>query len=1391
MRFLKLSHIIVLLTLILPLTVIAQNSNNYYANEWINHNQSYYKIKVGDDALYRISFDALQKTNLPLTPDGFQLYRNGQQVPIYISSSDNLLEGDYIEFYGQKNNGDFDTRLYQEENGQLNPYKSLFNDTSTYFLTWSNETENSRIQNIENDVSAFNVANKETHFMHEVLLMPDKKNQSVSRFSRGKPNMLAYRNTRAQSEEDVILSLYNYADFETGEGLVDSIIDNSFRKYGFLTPALFDDGDAPMAELEIKVVGRNNDEDISPDHHIKVNINNVTHLDEAFDGFETPDYTFPIPISDIDDKITQVVVESVGDLLKSPEDDWQSVAYLKLRYPRTFDFKPYVENDFVNSNQFKFELTHNNFAYIEIEGFSGGGSPILYDITNNLRLVPNVKNGKYRVALPAGVDVSQNRELLISATETVFNDLNGRDAIIEILDDIAEVQFTDFKALSNQGNYILVYHPQLIFPALDPIYGYAGYRKSEDGGAHQVVTVSIDELYDQFAYGIKTHPLSIRNFTNYAIDTWNIPPEYMLLVGKSIDYRDIALDPTNNYQECLIPSYGSPPSDNMLTARDANSYLPQLKIGRIPARTSAETYNYMNKVIAHEEQQRNPACTKQERLWMKRVLHPFQASNDVEQVYVESKVMNPLKQKIENSTFGAHSQRFAQIGIEDVANVSSEYNNMVEQGAALVTYWGHLDANWWWQFDSWRPSEYDSTGRFPFFAPICDHTGQIHKRMTGSSDKSQAEEYILERRAGAIGYLGGVSFYEDFDQTKDFHIRFYDLLSNENYGKSVGTSLQQLFEDNYTNSTEEDELYLKLIAQHLTYVGDPSICLFAGEQADYVIEEEDIQIINPSTSELLDKVTPFIPEFIIKVVVSNLGKATNDSIELQIVRTLSNGEQITLANQKVLAPSYQDTHFFNIQNNIFEGDGMNEISVLIDEKDKVTENCEDNNQSKKVIQIEGNCEMAESLAEMEDVIILDGNNVANLSLVDLDEDYTFDWSDGSDENTLEVSEQGIYTVNITDDLGCNVEQSFKVYPNDLVYPGDANYDGLANMYDLLSIGLNYGLEGTERDSKDIHDWEGQPSFDWDIEIPEDWELEGISEEDLIPKHSDCNGDGLVNSDDIPAIRANYLHSVGKAANSFQEMETSLYVEATDTIIPGYEHVFSVNLGTEQNPAEDLYGIAFTAEFTLAELDENDTIQLNDPMAMFNDSWLGVKGADMMTLDSVMKNTMTWDVALSRNDHKDKTDYGALCDLGCVMVISSLKSAGMREIPINLTLKNVVATRSNGTKFQLKSSKRTFIIADQQLSTDIDDLEKDFVQLHLSPNPANELVYLDFKDYRPQASLTQINLYNLTGQLLHSEQKAIRNEERVALDIVDMPQGMYWVQIVNGDAQMTKKLLIAK
>ena len=54
------------------------------------------------------------------------------------------------------------------------------------------------------------------------------------------------------------------------------------------------------------------------------------------------------------------------------------------------------------------------------------------------------------------------------------------------------------------------------------VSNYAAYRASAAGGSFKPVIADIDELVDQFAFGIKKHPLSIKNFLGFALDLHSI-----------------------------------------------------------------------------------------------------------------------------------------------------------------------------------------------------------------------------------------------------------------------------------------------------------------------------------------------------------------------------------------------------------------------------------------------------------------------------------------------------------------------------------------------------------------------------------------------------------------------------------------------------------------------------------------------------------------------------------------------------------------------------------------------------------------------------------------------------------------------------------------------------
>ena len=177
-------------------STFAQMVNGKFGNEWINFDQSYFKIMVAEDGVYRIPYQTMVNAGVPinsLTSGQFQLFRLGEEVPVYVSGNGTLGNNDYIEFFGQQNRSELDRLLFENPDEQmLNPGYSLVNDTSAYFLTWSTNN-GQRFENLDNNLSS--PPAKETSFLFE---------QSM--------NIHTNHIKRRESSDGVAFSNYNNAD---------------------------------------------------------------------------------------------------------------------------------------------------------------------------------------------------------------------------------------------------------------------------------------------------------------------------------------------------------------------------------------------------------------------------------------------------------------------------------------------------------------------------------------------------------------------------------------------------------------------------------------------------------------------------------------------------------------------------------------------------------------------------------------------------------------------------------------------------------------------------------------------------------------------------------------------------------------------------------------------------------------------------------------------------------------------------------------------------------------------------------------------------------------------------------------------------------------------------
>ena len=531
----------ILLSIFLFASLLSQSQ--VFNNEWINYSRTYYKFKVGTTGLYRISQPTLAAIGISSTPaEQFQLWRNGQQIPLYTSvQTGSLTNTDYIEFWGEMNDGKPDSVLYKfsQDQLQLNNKWSLETDTAAYFLTVNPAGGNSRF--VPTTYSLPSAIPIEPYFIHT---------QGIYYREKLNPGYAA------------VVGEYVYSSaYDQGEGWTSNDIGtNQTRLIPYLNLNPYTGVGAPAPILKINATGNA----LNP-RQIEVKVNGSIVQNITMDFF---DYVkASIPVNQADVNTGSLNVEVANRCLTSGSDR-MVIAQSELQYARLFNFG--------GADKFEFTLPANATGnYLEISNFSHNGvSPVLYDFTNGKRYVCDITN-------PSLVKV----ELQASATIRKLLLVSQHSSVPVAITTFQTRNFVNYGLPANQGNYLIISHPALMNGAggSNPVENYKTYRSSVPGGSHNAKVYLIDELVDQFAFGIKKNPLAVRNFIRWARNTYTAPVKNVLLIGKGLNYPSYRAFESNVDVERLafIPTFGSPASDILLAAEPGADGIPKVPIGRI------------------------------------------------------------------------------------------------------------------------------------------------------------------------------------------------------------------------------------------------------------------------------------------------------------------------------------------------------------------------------------------------------------------------------------------------------------------------------------------------------------------------------------------------------------------------------------------------------------------------------------------------------------------------------------------------------------------------------------------------------------------------------------------------------------------------------------------
>ncbi len=872
-----------LLSVLLPSGIAEAQPGNH----WINFSQQYYKIQTARGGIYKLTYADLQAAGIPvdaIDPRRLQLFHRGKEQAILVSGqADAILNtNDYLEFYGQGNDGTLDKGLYKPSTAQPHSYYNLYSDSTAYFLTWSlGAVPGKRIATFD-EVNVTNIPKEIFH--NEQRLIINKSQYSVG-----------------FTHNDVIQHTF----FDVGEGWTgDAISPGKFLDYTIDQISNIESGSG-NPQLEILLVGR----DFTL-HALEILVGpdagslRSVHT-SSFTGFEKVTTMLPLLWSDIgaDGKL---IIRLSGQTALNNRPQF-SASYLKLSFPQNFQSSGLTEKVFY--------LRGKPGGKSYVEWVNAPGTMRVWDVTNSASVTAiNTRQA------------GSNRTAVVGSTETprtLYAFTSTRSPAIRKI---------SFRLIDpKQPDYIIISNRLLMKPAssyTDAVKAYASYRASVNGGSYDTLVVSMDQLYNQFNYG-ETSPMAIYEFMRYLVE--NGQPKYLFLIGKGRDvsagYHRI-VNPGPGLVKDLVPSAGMPGSDMYFTAGlNGTTYEPAVPTGRLSATRPDEVASYLNKIMETE----NPEALQG---WQKRGLHLSGGIGEYERPAFRS-FLDGFKSTGEGIYWGGSINTIAKQEPEPVEII--DISEKVNDGVNLITYFGHSAPNLM-EIDIGFVTDpkfgYDNRGKYPAFLINGCNAGSFFLQTV-----LFGEDWVNAANRGARNFIGHSSFgfastlrsYSDYFYRIGFTDSIYIRKGIGDVQKEVARQYMEVTAPHITNITQ---------VQQMVLLGDPAVRLLQHQDPDYEITNSSLSLFSFDGKP----VTALSDSFAIKMVVRNNGVVKNKPAKIRMTRTFRNGSSVT--SDSVFAPLiYQDTLLFIMHRGVEDGSGENTFLVKIDPDNSIHELNEGNNEA--------------------------------------------------------------------------------------------------------------------------------------------------------------------------------------------------------------------------------------------------------------------------------------------------------------------------------------------------------------------------------------------------------------------------------------------------------------
>ncbi len=797
-----------------PGTRIAQTDS------WIDYSQEYLKIGIALDGIYRLTYSDLKNYGVPvgtINPRALKLFLKGNEIPIFVSGeSGNVFSpGNYIEFLGRRNYGDSKYREVAEYGTPYREYLNPYSDTTVYWLSWSGGFG----KRVDTTVVVATAPNDTTRYYDELV------HQELNYYW---DYSLSGGDVRKNYPDIVENKTWNEGHFDLGTASKQFFITNLYPN--------------KPAKAFAKLQDYSSNIDLNA-HNLALSINsNATRYDSGFTNkYQVKTLAASFLSALLANGINTINITSypTQNTINSVTRDWW-----ELEYPRAL---------ITDTDSLTFAYRSNLMPTISRYSIEG---------------VKNIQYSLYRFIWNDSSVIKITNYVLNNGT-IQFNDTLAAGRTYFLMGEYKistpiiyyKKKFVNLRNSSTQAEYIAITHPYFKTSATN----YISFISS----AYNISTKLIDvyDIYDEFNYGfLAAEP--IREFLRAANQNWQTPkPKYVFLIGKAS--YDFYSNKTRYFGAPAItdfvPSYGNPVSDVWYTIWDSTgAMIPQMDIGRIPAKNIDEFQSYFSKhqkYVAKGFDDWNKHYiffsggdfTDTVQLAQSKSVNDAVINNFVAVPPVGGIITNFYKTANPVTNFGPYSAAYIKAAIDE--------------GGVFISYIGHSGTQTWDNSITEVGQLANIRDRNPLITDFGCSTGKFAEPDVLSFSELATNDF----KGQAIAYIGNSSL--GFTTTAySFPQVFYKKLLLDT-SVSIGET-HRLAKVDYLTQYGVSSVF-GLFTLTNTLIGDPIVKLPIPSKPNFSVLNTTLVTTPSHPTEQTDTVS-------IEMEYNNYGKVTRDSVDIQI-----------------------------------------------------------------------------------------------------------------------------------------------------------------------------------------------------------------------------------------------------------------------------------------------------------------------------------------------------------------------------------------------------------------------------------------------------------------------------------------------------------------------------